>query len=99
MLAELVLQTPNLHTLDLETTELGDEGARRFIDSITGQPSALRNLYLNANGIGQLACASIGKYLADPHCALESLFVSTNPIGDAGMHLLADGLAKKKTLK
>ena len=99
LLATLVLQTPNLRTLDLETTELGDEGVRQFIESITGHASALRNLYLNANGIGERACASLGRYLADPNCALESLFLSTNPIGDAGMLLLAPGLAKNKTLK
>ncbi|KAE9373130.1 RNI-like protein [Stipitochalara longipes BDJ] len=99
LLATLVLQTPNLRTLDLETTQLGDEGVRQFIDSITGHPSALRNLYLNANGIGERACESLGKYLADPHCALESLFLSTNPIGDAGMLLLAPGLLKNSTLK
>ncbi|KAL3419513.1 leucine rich repeat protein [Phlyctema vagabunda] len=99
LLAELVLQTPHLRTLDLETTELGDEGTRRFIDAITGHPTSLRHLYLNANGIGQKACASLAKYLADPNCILESLFLSTNPIGDAGMLLLAPGLAKNKTLK
>lgn len=85
ILAELVLKTQNLRTLDLETTELGDEGTRRFIDAITGMPSSLRNLYLNANGIGQSACASLSDYLASPECALESLFLSTNPIGDAGI--------------
>jgi NLR family CARD domain-containing protein 3 len=99
LLADLVLQTPNLRTLDLETTELGDEGTRQFIDSITGHQSSLRNLYLNANGIGEGGCASLGKYLADPNCVLESLFLSTNPIGDAGMLLLVPGLAKNKTLK
>ncbi|KAF4637378.1 hypothetical protein G7Y89_g702 [Cudoniella acicularis] len=99
LLAELVLKTRNLRTLDLETTELGDEGTERFINSITGQPSGLRHLYLNANGIGQNACASLSRYLADPSCALISLFLSTNPIGDAGMLLLAPGLAKNKTLK
>jgi hypothetical protein len=99
LLAALVLQAPNLRTLDLETTELGDEGTRQFIDSITGHHSSLRNLYLNANGISSSGCTSLGKYLADPNCALESLFLSTNPIGDAGMLLLAPGLAKNKTLK
>ncbi|KAF9435055.1 hypothetical protein BGZ76_006980 [Entomortierella beljakovae] len=99
LLAVLVRQTKNLCTLDLETTELGDEGTRRFIDGICGHTTSLRHLYLNANGIGQSACASFAKYLADPHCALESLFLSTNPIGDAGMQLLAPGLAKSKTLK
>ncbi|KAH8593487.1 hypothetical protein B0O99DRAFT_627319 [Bisporella sp. PMI_857] len=99
LLAELVLNTCNLRTLDLETTELGDEGSCKFIDLICGHQSSLRHLYLNANGIGQKACASLGRYLSDPNCALESLFLSTNPIGDAGMLLLAPGLAKNKTLK
>lgn len=99
ILAELVLKTQNLRTLDLETTELGDEGVYQFITSITGKPSSLRHIYLNANGIGEKACESIGKYLAHPSCLLESLFLSTNPIGDAGMQLLAPGLSKSKTLK
>ncbi|RFU33898.1 hypothetical protein B7463_g2406, partial [Scytalidium lignicola] len=99
LLAELVLGTANLRTLDLETTELGDEGTRQFIDSITEQPCSLQHLYLNANGIGQKACASLGKYLGDLHCTLESLFLSTNPLGDAGMFHLAYGLAKNRTLR
>jgi hypothetical protein len=99
LLAKLVLRTPNHRTLDLETTELGDEGTRRFIDSITGHPSALCNLYFNANGIGDSACTSLGKYLEDPQCKLESLFISANPIGDAGMRHLASGPAQNKTLK
>ncbi|KAK0101993.1 NLR, CARD domain-containing protein 3 [Cadophora gregata] len=99
ILADLVLHTKNLRTLDLETTELGDEGVRQFIDAIAGKPSSLQNLYLNANGIGQSACASLSTYLASPECVLESLFLSTNPIGDAGMALLAPGLSKNKTLK
>lgn len=99
VLADLVLLTRNLRTLDLETTQLGDEGTRQCIDAITGYPSPIRNLYLNANGIGEGACESLGKYLGDPNCKLESLFLSTNPIGDAGMLLLAPGLVKNKTLK
>jgi len=99
LLADLVLRTPNLRTLDLETTELGDKGAKQFIEFITGHTVSLRHLYLNANGIGQNACSALSQCLADPHYALESLFLSTNPIGDAGMLLLAPGLAKNKTLK
>ena len=99
MLAELVLHTGKLRTLDLETCELGDEGASRFIDAISGKPAALRHLYLNANGIGPKTCVSLGKYLADPTCALESLFLSTNPIGDAGIASLAPGLARNGSIK
>jgi NLR family CARD domain-containing protein 3 len=99
LLAELVKGTPNLRTFDLETTELGDKESKYFNESITGHTVALRHLYLNANGIGQKTCASLAGYLVNPHCALESLFLSTNPIGDAEMLLLAPGLAKNKTLK
>jgi len=99
LLAELVLRTSKLRTLDLETCELGDEGVSRLIDAICGKPAALRHLYLNANGIGQKSCASLGKYLADPTCTLESLFLSTNPIGDAGISALAPGLAKNISIK
>ncbi|KAH8650949.1 hypothetical protein BGZ60DRAFT_388477 [Tricladium varicosporioides] len=99
LLAELVLYTKNLRTLDLETTELGDQGTADFIEAITGKPSSLRNIYLNANGIGQTACKSLAKYLANPYCRLESLFLSTNPIGDAGVEFLAPGVAANKTLK
>ncbi|PMD12794.1 RNI-like protein [Hyaloscypha hepaticicola] len=99
VLANLVLLTRNLRTLDLETTQLGDEGTRQCIDAITGYPSPLRNLYLNANSIGEGAYESLGKYLGDPNCKLESLFLSINLIGDTGMLLLAPGLVKNKTLK
>jgi Ran GTPase-activating protein (RanGAP) involved in mRNA processing and transport len=98
-LSELVLRTKNLRTLDLETTELGDEGTCQFIDGIFGKQSSLKHLYLNANGIGQNGCASLAKYLADSHCNLESLFISTNPLGDAGIKRLAPGLIANKTLK
>jgi Ran GTPase-activating protein (RanGAP) involved in mRNA processing and transport len=99
LLSELVLQTENLRTLDLETTELGDAGTCKFIDGICDKKSSLKHLYLNANGIGRNGCASLGNYLADPNCILESLFISTNPLGDAGLKLLGPGFKSNKTLK
>jgi Ran GTPase-activating protein (RanGAP) involved in mRNA processing and transport len=99
LLADLVVSTKNLRTLDLETTELGDEGTHRFVDGIVGKPTSLLHLYLNADGIGEKACASLGRYLADPHCQLESLFLSSNPIGDAGARHLAAGIEKNTSLK
>ncbi|KAH6663745.1 hypothetical protein B0J14DRAFT_608984 [Halenospora varia] len=99
LLAQLVLNTKNLRTLDLETTELGDQATAEFVVAITGKVSSLRNIYLNANGIGRKACAGLARYLADPHCQLESLFLSTNPIGDVGVELLAPGIAANKTLQ
>jgi len=92
-------QIPSFHA----NWELLDElcytfGTKNFIEAITGKVAALKHLYLNANGIGESACASLSKYLADPHCRLESLFLSTNPLGDAGIIQLASGIAKNKSL-
>ncbi|KAL2075225.1 hypothetical protein VTL71DRAFT_168 [Oculimacula yallundae] len=42
---------------------------------------------------------TLSKFLASTECDLESLFLSTNPIGDTGIALLAPGLTINKTLK
>ncbi|KAJ7873922.1 hypothetical protein B0H14DRAFT_3557289 [Mycena olivaceomarginata] len=95
----LITQTPNLRTLDLENTELGDEGVARIMREITGKALPLRNLYLNANGVGENAAAALGAYLAHPLCALESLYLDSNPLGDAGALHLAAALASKSTTR
>lgn len=65
---------------------------------IQPQPLALRHIYLNACGIGEKACFQIAQYLQSPHCTLESLYVSNNPIGKAAT-VLAKGLKANSTLK
>ncbi|KAJ7465181.1 hypothetical protein FB451DRAFT_1488663, partial [Mycena latifolia] len=94
----LITHTPNLRTLDLQNTELGDESVARMMSAITGQDLPLRNLYLNCNGIGRKAAAAIAGYLAHPACKLESLYVASNPIGDAGALPLADALKSNESL-
>ncbi|KAG9246809.1 hypothetical protein BJ878DRAFT_255959 [Calycina marina] len=98
MMAEPALQTRELRTLDHETTELGDKGTSNFINAITGKPAALRHLYLNPNSVSEKACANIGKYPAVPNCALESLFLSTIQIGDAGIADLDPSLNLGRTV-
>ncbi|KAJ7498521.1 hypothetical protein FB451DRAFT_1202165 [Mycena latifolia] len=94
----LIAQTPNLRTLDLENTELGDEGVARIMAELTGQDVPLRNLYLNANGVGQKAAIAIAGYLAHPICKLESLYLASNPIGDAGAVPMAEALKSNTSL-
>jgi hypothetical protein len=97
----LITQTLNLQTLDLDQTELGDGGvAELFIllaNHTPEHPLRLKNIYLNASGIGMKACKQIALYLQSPHCTIESLYMSNNPVGDAA-NILADGLAKNKSL-
>ncbi|KAJ7106650.1 hypothetical protein C8R44DRAFT_325921 [Mycena epipterygia] len=94
----LITQTPNLRTLDLQNTELGDDGVARMIVAITGKDLPLRNLYVNCNGIGKKAAVAIAGYLAHPACKLESLYVASNPIGDAGAFPLAEALKSNGSL-
>jgi hypothetical protein len=98
-IAHLIIHCPSLQTLDLDQTELGDEGAAAlFTDlAVHNAPIALRHIYLNANGLHRKACAAISTYLSSPHCRLESLYLSSNPLGSSAS-LLAPGLASTSTL-
>ncbi|KAJ6592910.1 hypothetical protein B0H19DRAFT_1010380 [Mycena capillaripes] len=97
-LVRLMTQTPHLRTLDLENTELGNDGVAKTMAEIRGKDLPLRHLYLNANGIGEKAAIAIAGYLAHPVCKLESLYLGSNPIGDAGALPLADALKSNQSL-
>jgi hypothetical protein len=98
----LITQTPNLRTLDLDQTELGDTGVcqlfSRLAEHDSEAPLPFRHLYINAVGIGEKGAAAIGSYLASPSCTLDSLYASNNPIGSTGVIALASGLKRNKTL-
>ena len=99
-LYDLITKTTQLRTLDLDQTELGDEGVAHLFSLllIHKNPTSLRHIYLNAVGIGQSACNSLANYLSLPHCTVESVYLSANPIGDAGLAALAKGIAKNTSL-
>lgn len=99
-LATLITQTPNLRTLDLDQTQLSDEGVAGLFESISSTPAlSLRNIYLNGDGISTKACKAIASFLASSTCKLESIYMSSNPVGDAGAIALAAGLKENQSLK
>ncbi|KAF2240083.1 RNI-like protein [Viridothelium virens] len=102
----LITQTPNLRTLDLDQTELGDAGVATIFKELSAfaeanpiKPLPLRHLYLNANGIGASAAAEISRFLGVASCALESLYLSNNPLGDAGINALSSQLSTNSSLR
>ena len=99
-LYDLITKTSRLRTLDLDETELGDEGVAHLFSLLAmhNSPTSLRHIYLNAVGIGQSACNSLANYLSSPHCTVESVYLSANPMGDAGADALAKGIAKNTSL-
>jgi Ran GTPase-activating protein (RanGAP) involved in mRNA processing and transport len=98
----LITQSKNLRTLDLDQTELGDDGIATLFGmlaaSCTETSLPLRHIYLNGVGIGVKAATAIAKYLALPQCGLHSLYVTNNPMGSAGVIALAAGLKQNKSL-
>ena len=100
VLYDLITKTSKLRTLDLDVTELGDEGACHLFSLLENHhsPIPLRHIYLNAVGIGHSACKSLAKYLSSPNCTLESAYLDANPMGDAGADALAKGLASNTSL-
>ncbi|KAJ6490189.1 hypothetical protein DFH09DRAFT_1454489 [Mycena vulgaris] len=62
---------------------------------INGRDIPLRNLYLN----GEKAALAIAVYLTHPVCKLESLYIASNPIGDAGALSMAEALKSNKHLR
>jgi len=106
-LGKLITECQNLRTLDLDQTELGDEGAAELFKLLAVHPASeggkapsLRNLYLNATGISTRGAAALGEFLASAAGAgVESIYMSCNPLADAGALALAEHLVGSKSLK
>jgi hypothetical protein len=98
----LITQTPHLRTLDLDQTELGDAGVAELFTKLAkhkpDMPLPLRHIYLNAVGIGEKGATAIATYLRSPHCTIDSLYATNNPMSSAGVKALAGGLQTNSTL-
>jgi hypothetical protein len=93
----LITQTPNLRTLDLDQTELGDAGIAQLFNRLAKysppeDPLPLRHIYLGAVGIGANGARAIAKYLASNDCKLDAIYAANNPLGNEGVIALAEGL-------
>ncbi|KAG7091130.1 hypothetical protein E1B28_010184 [Marasmius oreades] len=99
----LIAQAPNLRTLDLDQTSLGDIGVAHLFsllaDHKPSSPLALRHIYLNATGAGAKSGEQIARYLASESCTIVSLYLSNNPLGNDGAKALSIGLKANKNLE
>ncbi|KAI9672154.1 MAG: hypothetical protein M1831_001967 [Alyxoria varia] len=100
-LFRLLTLSPNLRTLDLDQTSLGDAGAATLFQNLAARhkPIALQYLYLNANGISVSGATQLSAYLSSPHCQLKGLYLSLNPLGNRGVEALAKGLASNASIE
>jgi NLR family CARD domain-containing protein 3 len=100
----LVTGVKNLRTLDLDQTELGDSGIAELFTQLaaykddSGRKLSLEHIYMNGDGIGEHGAKAIASFLESPHCGLTSLYMSCNPLGDAGAAALAAAVSKTPQL-
>jgi len=79
---------------------LGDVGVRGIAAGLRKAPnSALGELCLGSNGVGDAGAAAIAECLASPDSALRRLSLCNNHIGDVGAAALAAALAKNTMLE
>ncbi|KAF9268571.1 RNI-like protein [Marasmius fiardii PR-910] len=99
----LITQAPNLRTLDLDQTSLGDAGVAHLFSLLADHqppaPLALGHIYLNATGVGAKAAEQIGGYLASESCTIVSVYLSNNSLGSEGAKALSIGLKPNKNLE
>lgn len=96
-IVKLITQVATLRTLDLENTELGDEGVAQIFNGLKGRAVGLKNVFLNANGVGEKGAAAVADALV-AGWQPESLMLASNPIGDAGAKHLARALRSNFSL-
>lgn len=99
-LAYLIKNCKTLRTLDLDQTELGDEGVAYLFNELANKSerTSLQHIYMNAVGIGPKAAASLNRFLLSPACNLQSLYLSNNPLGDEGISNLTRNLIQNNSL-
>lgn len=96
----LITGVKNLRTLDLDQTQLGNRGVADLFNRLAAHTMAkgtklpLEHIYLNGDGISTEAAQAISAFLVSPHCGLNSIYASSNPLGDAGAEALAAALPK-----
>jgi pimeloyl-ACP methyl ester carboxylesterase len=83
--------------LDLKGRSLGAAGAAVVAEELP--LSAVRNLHLDSNGIGDQGAASIAELLGAGASSVEVIYLQLNDIGRDGIEALATALKRNSTLR
>lgn len=101
-LKSLLKNNSTLQTLDLTDNALGSEGLHAIAEGLADQPAGpgdgLQRLWLAGNGLDANGVNAFNQ--AFPFCRdLRSIDLSRNPLGDAGVESLMEGLQVLATLR
>ena len=88
----------NLKHIYLNRCNITDEQLSPMVDAIRGH-TLLEMLDLCGNVIGNTGCEALAGLLEDPHSNLQTLYLSSNSIGEDGTTTLANSLANNTKLR
>ena len=105
----LTFMSSKLKDLNLSYNRIDDEALTLLVDGLASTTidtnnevhnCALKQLCLTGNSsISSLGLRTVSALLSTPNCNLEQLWLYHMNIGDEGASVLADGLAKNKSLR
>jgi Ran GTPase-activating protein (RanGAP) involved in mRNA processing and transport len=86
-----------LQVLDVSFCGLLDAGETLIVEAL-GTNTALRNIYLDANGLTEVTAGPLAKLLQAPHVKLDTLSIGLNRLYDEGAEILAGAVASNVSL-
>lgn len=96
--AALVGSNRCLVSLNLANTCVGDHGVDALVRALPSNET-LKHLLLKNNHIGPVGAVAFAGLLKSPHCALWTLDLSANRVGDDGAEAMGEALAENTVLR
>ncbi|XDA87987.1 hypothetical protein R6Z07F_017660 [Ovis aries] len=96
-LCRILQAKETLKELSLAGNGLGDEGAQLLCESLLQPGCQLESLWVKSCGFTAACCQHFGSVLTQNKRLLE-LQLSSNPLGDAGVHVLCQALGQPGTV-
>ena len=99
-LAKMLRVNTHLVTLDLVNTGILDEGFISIIDALQESPSnVLRHFYAGSNGLTARSGERLRDFFVSGANRMETLYISTNRLGDVGLIEISKGIRSDRYLK
>ncbi|HEY9608255.1 hypothetical protein, partial [Allocoleopsis sp.] len=96
-IAQMLRHNRTIRTLDLVSTQMGEDGLAAILDALIHTNRTVERLYLGGNQINPDQTYWLADLLRH-NPSINGLFLNVNCLGDAGVEVLAEGLQENQTL-
>ncbi|XP_063048398.1 NACHT, LRR and PYD domains-containing protein 12-like [Engraulis encrasicolus] len=92
LVSVLCKESSKLRHLDLSSNYVGDAGVLLLCSGLESPNCALETLRVDSCGLTEQSCSTLASVICKESPKLRHLDLSSNHVGDAGVHLLCSGL-------